>query len=288
MIPFIILFIVSYLLLNQLNHDALNNFKTKSNISTIILGGSQIQMSINDQLIPHSTNLSLDAESYQFSYFKLKGILKNNPTIKNLYLGCGYFYFSTFYDEYIFGKHSEDFFSRYFFILPTKEKKHILLNNIPNFSSSIRKTFSYGFNNINKSQDQLSFIGYYKNTFSNTAANQTSIQNRLNVQFYENGRERSFSSNNEIYLKKIVLLCKKEKIKLVLFSPPLHPTYKKKIPRKFIQKFDYEMKKNKLKVIDFSSIQLADSCYLPDGSHVTAYGAKLTTQLFKQKTQTIK
>ena len=86
-------------------------------------------MAFNDQYIKNSKNISLDAECYQFSYFKLLGLLKNNHSIKNICLGYSYFNFSSYYDEYIDGKFSKDFFGRYFFILPFKEQKIILVKN---------------------------------------------------------------------------------------------------------------------------------------------------------------
>ncbi len=276
-----ILFILSFLILNQMNNDALNNFRTKQTVNTLLIGGSQVQMSLNDKMLPNSINVSLDAESYQYSYFKLKGIINNNPNIKQVYLGCGYFYYSSFYDEYIYGKHSPDFFSRYFFILPSKEKKNILNKHVYDISSSMRKIFSYGFNNI--TQKELSFIGFYKNDFVKTSAKEPSINNRIDAQYYEKGKVRDFSSNNQYYLEKIKVFCQSKKIKLILFHPPLHPTYKKKIPHKFINKFNHEMKINKFEVIDCNDIVLSDSCYLPDGCHVSKYGAKLLTLLFKQK-----
>lgn len=274
---------LTFVILDKTNNQALTKYRTKPNVNTIILGGSQIQMSINDHLLTNSVNLSLDAESYQFAYYKLKGIVKNNPNVKKLYLGCGYFYFSTFYDEYIFGKHSKDFFGRYFFILPLKEKGVIIKHNLNDLSGGLKTSLHNGIKNSYCDQNNLSFIGLYKNGFVKTAATKKSINNRLNVQFYDEGKLRGFSENNSYYLPKIIELCRQNKVELTLISPPLHPYYKKRIPQKFIKKFNYIMAKNKLTVIDLSSILLNDSCYLPDGSHVTEYGAKLTTEILSER-----
>ncbi len=67
------------------------------------------------------------------------------------------------------------------------------------------------------------------------------------------------------------------KIELTMISPPLHSYYKRKTPVRFVKKFNFTMNKHKLNVIDLSEIPLNDTCYLPDGSHVTEYGALLTT-----------
>ena len=283
LLPLSLVFIASYIYLNHKNNKLIDQYRIRPSVHTIIIGGSQVQMSIQDKLMHNTVNLSIDAESYQFSYYKLKRILKKNRSIKKIYLGISYFSFSNYYDDYIDGKNSKEIFSRYFFILPQKEKSIILRKNIHKLSSTLRCIFTTGFRNLSVKPDKLSFIGEYKNGYSNTKADSISIIHRIDSQFYINKKTRGYSQNNLCYLDDIVQLCRTYHIQLQFLSPPLHPYYKEKIPPIFIRKYDQIIKKYNLGVIDLTNALHQDSCYHPDGIHVTEYGALLTTRFLNKK-----
>jgi hypothetical protein len=63
----------------------------------------------------------------------------------------------------------------------------------------------------------------------------------------------------------------------VILKTPLHAYYKSGIPLKFIEKYDSLINLNKLKLVDFGNLIFNDSCYLPNGDHVSQKGALLTT-----------
>jgi hypothetical protein len=282
-LPLSLLFVVSYTYLNYKNNKLIDEYRIRPSVNTIIIGGSQVQMSIQDKLLQNTVNLSIEAESYQFSYYKLKRILQNNRSIKKIYLGISYFSFSNYYDDYIYEKKSKEIFSRYFFILPRKEKSIILRKSINNLSSVLRCILTTGFKNLSVKPDKLSFIGEYKNGYSNKKADSISIIRRIDSQFYIDKKTRGYSLNSLCYLDNIVQLCQSYHIQLQFLIPPLHPYYKEKIPLKFIQKYNQITKKYNLDVIDLTNVLHKDSCYHEDGIHVTEYGALLSTRFFKKK-----
>jgi hypothetical protein len=63
-----------------------NYFVLNKDVNILILGDSHTKYSINDNIIQNSYNLSADADSYFYSYLKLKEIKKKNCQIDTLLL----------------------------------------------------------------------------------------------------------------------------------------------------------------------------------------------------------
>jgi hypothetical protein len=103
------------------------------------------------------------------------------------------------------------------------------------------------------------------------------MDKRAIQQYYIHDTLRGFSEINITYLQKIIELCKNENVELVVLNTPLHPYYKNKIPKKFIDKYNELIINNSLKQIDFSGLDLSDSCFIPDGDHVSERGATITS-----------
>jgi len=122
----------------------------------------------------------------------------------------------------------------------------------------------------------------YNNSFENVYAKKESIDKRLKFQFYNNGNLNNYSSINLSYLKKIIVLCKAEKIELVLLNTPLHSYYKNNVPNEYINKYNEFINLYNLEVIDFSGLHLMDDCFVPDGDHVSKKGSIITSkEIFK-------
>lgn len=279
-IPFGVLIVLLFSL-NYINNKAMADYKTNTGVQSLFIGDSHVQCAINPALLTDAVNLSQSSEALLFSYFKIKYILQNNPAIKKIYLGFSYHNISTYTDEFTFGKYAYDVASRYFYILPLEQKKEIIKHNIKQLPKFLGKLIINGSNTLIQKQENYSFLGAYKNEYKNVIASKQSMDYRISLQFYENGKQRGFSAVNMGYLYKIILLCKEKNIELVLLKTPLHNYYKSKIPLTFTEKYDSLISLNKLKVIDFGNLVLNDSCYLPNGDHVSPRGAFLTTNIFK-------
>jgi hypothetical protein len=265
--------------LTYLNKKSFDNYRLNADIHTLFIGDSHVQMAINDSLLPFAKNLSQNSESFKFSYYKLETLLKQNPSVKNVYLGCGYHSLSDYNDDYIFGIYSKDISARYFFILPFREQLQTMVDNRKALPTYIRNIFELGAHNITQNK-QPSFLGFYENTFENACIQDKSMSKRIQNQFFDNGRVRGFSATNFFYLTQIIKLCQNNQIQLRLINTPIHPIYKSKIPQKFLMHYDSIVTQSHLSLFDFNNLNLKDSCFIPDGDHVSASGALLVTNYF--------
>ena len=273
--------LTTYFVLNYANKKAFENFKTAPNVKNLFVGDSHVQYSINDQLLSNALNLSQDSESYFYSFYKLLGVLKNNPSIKKLYLGVGYHSFSSYYDDYVIGDFSKDIAARYFFILPPKERLFFFKVNSSKKGIFINRIFKSSFKTLFTKPSNFSFLGGYQNNFVESSASLKSIDNRIKQQFFLGDSTRNFSDTNIHYFNKIIELSAALNVEVVLLNSPLHPYYKSNIPKKFLDKYDDLVRGTGLKVIDFSEFSLNDSCFIPDGDHVSKRGAIITTNYLK-------
>ena len=273
--------VVLLFLLNYLNNKAMADYKTNTGVQTLFMGDSHIECAINTALLPGTTNLSQSSESLLFTYFKLRNILQNNSAIKKVYLGFSYHNISSYADEFVYGQYAYDVAARYFFILPTEQKAEIVKHNLDELPRFAGKLIVNGFNTVIQEKESYSFLGGYKNEYKNMVASKKSMDYRISQQYYDNGMQRNFSDISIKYFNKIIVLCKEKNIELILLKTPLHNYYQSKIPIDFIKKYDSLITRDKLKLIDLGSLVLNDRCYLPNGDHVSARGALLTTNIFK-------
>jgi len=279
-IPFCLL-ILLLISLNYINNRSLANYRVKNHATSIFMGDSHVRLAINDGLLTDGVNLSQHSESTLFSYFKIKAILQNNPSIKRVYLGFSYHSISSYYDDAIYGKSSKHIAAKYFFILPFEEKILILQQNSNALPTFLKNILINGLSTLFAKDADIPFLGKYENGFNNTFAVESSMDKRLLLQFYENGQLRDFSFVTIDYLYKIIDLCKKDNVELIILNTPLNKYYKSKMPQKFMEKYNAIIEQNKLKCIDFNNLTFNDSCFIPDGDHVSETGAILTTNQFK-------
>jgi hypothetical protein len=273
--------LLPFLILDYFNNKIFSEYKVNPDINTLFIGDSHVRLAMNDSIIKNSINISQNAESFCFSYYKIKTLLNNNPSIRKVYLGLSYHCLSSYYDDLIYGKYSDEIASRYFFILPFKEKINFIGYNLKSLQPFLKKTFNAGRYNITVKDNNYLFLGYYENPFNSFAAEEKSMDRRLSEQFYTNGTLTPFSDFNISYLEKIIELCKEKKVTLVTLNTPLHPYYKSKIPEAYTKRYNEIISANHLAVEDFHNIPLNDSCYTPDGDHVTTQGALLISKQFK-------
>lgn len=126
--------------LNYKNSNVLGEARIKQNVTSLFIGDSHVKCCINDSIVLHSVNFSEYSESFCFSYYKIQGLVRSNPSISKLYLGFSYHSLSAYYDDYIVGNYSKDIAPNYFFILPGTEKMKFINYNSGNLTEFF-KTF---------------------------------------------------------------------------------------------------------------------------------------------------
>src|ERR1700739_5113385 len=111
----LILVIMLFCFLYYFNHQLLNRYKINSKVNALIIGDSRMAYAFNYELLTNAINISQTSEGYLYSFPLLQGILKSNPQIKTVILGCSYSNISSYYDNNMFVPHIS---ARYFYILP--------------------------------------------------------------------------------------------------------------------------------------------------------------------------
>ncbi len=267
-IPIIFMVLLFLFLQNRINNSLLFTEENKNKkISELFVGDSHINNCIDDKLFKNAKKISIQSESYYFSFFKCKKIIELNSSITTIYLGFNYHNLSNYYDDCIFGVLSDQIAPKYFLMLPLNEKLKMIKANTHNVTSFCKKTIteSYNFSYINAPNDDH---------FENTSANKNSIDKRLLFQFYKEGKIRNFSSLNIFYLEKIIALCDENKINLCFLQAPLHYYYKKGVPESYKNKYGALIKKYNKPLISFDNLHFDDNCFIPDGDHVSEKGAE--------------
>ncbi|MDN3676895.1 hypothetical protein QWY90_06185 [Flavobacterium paronense] len=277
----IVCFTLFIVILEFINYEIATSERLDSSITTVFIGDSHIAQAINDSRLENCVNDAQTSESLYFSYYKLKILLKNNPSIKDVYLGFGYHSVTSYYDKFILGEFSNAISSRYFSLLPFNEKLRILNANRNDFFSYLKVVVKNDILNILRGRK--TYHGGFANSFSNTKAIEWSIKKRVLTQYYNEGSLSDYSLLNIEYLNKIEELCKKSNVNLILVNTPIYKLYKNKIPEKFKVKYKQLSEGMKIKILDLSDLLSKEYLFIPDGDHVSQEGALTTTEYISKK-----
>lgn len=258
---FILILSIVYLQLFSINQ--VRNFKIPSNINKLIIGDSHTKLAVDDSILTNSLNISQDSESYIFSYYNLKELIKKNKQIDTILLSCSFHNFAKYYD---ISTYHSDVVGKYFFILPFSVQIEFMKKS--NNPMAVLKDSYINFWN-NYFSETKSFIGLYYKVKRSYKISDYYVNKRVNRQ-YGDVYEYLYSTINEKYLNKIGELCLKNNVKLVLIKTPLHKKYKSKLPGYIIN--HYYSIINNFDLIEYN-IKLDDTDFMPDGDHLSRSGA---------------
>lgn len=242
----------------------------------LFIGDSHIQNAIIDSLCPGFLNMGKNSETYYYSYHKLKAILATENKIERVLLSFDYHNLSNYSDAFFLGEKSPVISSEYFHLLPKKYQIQLLVSHwdkLPTFTRQIIKESTRIADRSNRP-----FPGKFRNDFFRTQAEDSSIQKRIQTQFYSKKGLNDFSQFNLNYLDSIRLLCQKKEIYFNLIQAPVYSDYLDLIPEEYIEKYrstTYKFSKETL-VVPFDST--TKSYFLPDGDHLSYEGAEVFTE----------
>jgi hypothetical protein len=278
----LVCFVFVFLTFNFGNKYIIQSLKLKNNINSLVLGDSHIQNAINDSQLDQLQNLAQFSEAPVYTYYKLEALLQKNKGIKKVYLGFSYHTLSSYFDDYTFGKFSKNIASKYFYILPCNLQWELIKKNPLTFKDLLINSYSYGLKAFYVKSNELPFVGKYANEFNNTHSIIASMDKRIEQQFFENGKLRSFSELNIRYLDKIIELCKSEGVNLFLLNAPLDHYYFNRVPSPFKGKYEQILKERNLMVVDFKDCKFKSNSFIPDGDHLSAEGALVASDYLNQ------
>lgn len=259
------------------------NSNKYSKVEILFLGDSQIQKGINPELFPNSKNMAVSGESLLFTFYKIKHILNHENKIRIIYLGIGVHSFSDFYDEVTLGQIKNlDNTSEYFPYLPYWLQKKLILEHkmdLPKYYSRIYNSLIL--NSFNLNRNSYNFGGGYFNNDS-IAFNLSRSKSRACKAYFNVGRVREFSTYNLNSLDSIIDLCHKKRIKIQVIRMPVFNQYFNLIPKKFIEFYDFNLKKRNISYIKFDDT-LNSNIFLPDGDHLNIIGSNIISKKLYNK-----
>jgi hypothetical protein len=168
-------------------------------------------------------------------------------------------------------KFSSEMFKRYYPVLNLKELNAIDID-YRTFAQVYFKHMA-----LYPTKKHFNFIGAYSNTKVSRISDSLKAIER---HYYRNDEELGISETSVNYLDSILDLCLKEKIKPILVNSPVHPSYYKHIPEKFIERFksiEKQLLQKGIPMYNFERTFYEDSLYL-NADHLNSYGAERFTK----------
>jgi hypothetical protein len=251
------------------------SFTIRKDKSIIVIGDSHTQFAIDDAIFTHAINIAQGGTAYLYSYAKLKRFLDENEHINTVLLSFHYGILTTSIDDdWIFeDKQILNIFPLYFFLLD-KEELSIFNGNI----SAIIAFMKIPVKNI---RAVLKFL--IKHTVSykdlNIGGYQKSDRNKLQDDFVIHESNKNSDNIKEVYslyqlnyLQKIINLCKKKNVELVLFNTPIYDPVKYGFEDKLLDYYNLYFKG--VRYINYSDYPLPEFGY-GDIGHLNFKGAEI-------------
>jgi len=269
-IPLLLSTLINYVLLS---YD--NNFKFPGKENILVLGDSHTKYALNDSILSNTYNFSQDAESYFYSYLKLKQFDKKNEQLDTVILSFSqHNIHKCIENKWLLNKQNLRDRLKHYIPLLSIHDYFFIFKNRPYMSI-------YALFNQIKYPAYL-FMG--KNIYGGyEELNHDILKEEIDKQ-KKHGYRQEYKSFNDspietIYLQKIVEYCKSNDLILILINTPLYNTLHNK--QNGLYNY-YEMNFSNTILLDFSKIEMEDR-YFGDLVHLSPIGAKYFTRLIKDK-----
>ena len=255
------------------------SFKIDKNVKYIVVGHSHPECAFNDSLIANFKNLGNSGESYFYTYFKLKQLIKQNSNIETVFIEFTNNQIDKSMNEWVWdNKYLSYRFPLYSPYMNCMDKYTIMKNNFSGFQNAmslslknkIGRLFSNDFNFSNE-------IGGY--LYLERDKTDSLIQN-MPIDSVKNNSVTDISETNLQYLSKIVELCKENKKKIILIRSPQHKMYKG-YHNETIYKSILNSRFSNVEYLDFSKFPLLNSEF-GDLEHLNHKGATRFSIWFNQ------
>lgn len=272
---------VIVLIVEGVNFFVQKNIDLKINKNILILGDSQTQFSLNDDILSNSINLSESADTYFYSFIKLKNILPENPQIDTLFLGYSYHNISEQQDDWLKSSTINAYkFPLYYFLMNKKDTFKLFKQNMKAFLGYYFSSFKTNLGHLGRMKKGAKInkigIGNYSRTLENNPQIRTGNEFQLEIGLHADLEN----------LNKIINYCNKNNVKVILIAAPL---YKNAIENGIAfdkEKLLLEIKKyNELTYYNFSNYKLDKTCF-KDEVHLNSKGAKIFSKMIKEKLKT--
>ena len=246
------------------------SFKIKENTTSIVVGHSHSESSLNDSILANCENFSRSGEVYLYALCKVENIIRQNPNIKTVFVELTnnqfhdgmktwlysesylQFHYATFFPFISIQNHLSLFYhsaKTYIKSLPIVIKNMVLIILKRNFE------FAYQYGGFNASKNILSTN-------------------------YDQGEPKGeFYMGNYSFLRQITDFCKKNSVRVVFFRSPQMPEYNGRY-NEALYKSTIENDYPDVPYYDFDTLFNNNVSFFSDFEHLNVEGAKAFSIMF--------
>lgn len=256
----------------------LSSFKVDEDLTTLVLGHSHSQCSVNDSILNNSINLSASGESYFYNYQKLKKVIEENGHINTVFIEFANNHVDSVMDDWTWGFQKMSFYLPYYSPHMESEDFNLLLEHnsadlLASYSIATRKHLYRIIKGDFYLTDEIGdFMGSELSKVDELIAKEdfnSSIS-----------KSHSLSDTNLNYLRKMIDFCRKNNTKVFLIRSPQHPLYADLVNEPIYQNVK-KTQFNDVDLLDFDAMYFPNSNYL-DLHHLNNLGATKFTKLFNE------
>jgi len=255
----------------------------------LVLGDSNIKYAINDSIFNNAVNFSGEADSYFYSYLKLHKVLEDKAhNLKTVFISFSPH--NIIDNGWLFNK--EDIvtrFPKYYPLMEINDSFFLFKDNFDVLLSSIGRVYRE-LPNVFQSKIHGSIKSNYGGFKFVDSNNLDLVLDKLSkdepIPHFNLPDNFRVSSQETLYLKKIITTCRKNNLKIILVNTPkrkellIHKRY-------FVTDFNqyYKDKLKNIKYLDFSNVIMPDE-YYDDLVHLNYRGATYFSNLIKNQSLT--
>lgn len=257
------------------------NYSINPSKNILILGDSQTQCALNDTVFNNALNLSESADTYFYSYIKLKKIIPQNNQIDTLFLSYAPHNVSITQDNWLQDNSINGFkLPLHFFLFDTSDVLNFgriapfqLLKNYPKV---VGKNASHIYRIFKNEPINKFGIGGYKAIF-----HKLDETNNEKPALILQKKQNQFAKTDLEYLKKIYSYCNNKKIKMILIATPLSPKVANNDLR-FLDKYKTFASSElcNATLLNYTNYSI-EKKYFADNVHLNYQGAKLFSVMIK-------
>jgi len=201
------------------------NFQIAPTYSTLIIGHSHSECSLNDSLIDHTLNLSQSGESFFYSYFKVKKLLEANPGIRRIYIEFTNNCITTEMNEWMYSdKYLNYRYPKYSAMMGLGAKYQLFRHNPKAFMNaqpvSVKTKLKYLFLHRSTFIQDADWGNYLPVYHTLAAADSLKMVEKIGALPIG-----ELPEDNLVYLRKLVDLCFEHHIEVSFIRSPQHHAY---------------------------------------------------------------
>ncbi|WP_178988407.1 hypothetical protein [Winogradskyella schleiferi] len=253
-----------------------SRFDISKDISTLVLGHSHSQCSINDSILHNSINLSASGESYFYNYQKLKKVVKANGYIKKVFIEFANNHVDSVMDDWTWGYEKMSYYLPYYSPYMDFEDFNLLFEHnstdlLASYSIATRKHL---YRILGGNFDLIDDIGGFLGS-KHSKVDELIAKNNFNSSI---SKSHTLSETNLNYLRKMIEFCRENNVRVFLIRSPQHPLYADLSNEAIYQNVKHT-RFNDVDLLDFDAMQFPNKYYL-DLHHLNYKGANQFTTLF--------